>query len=456
MQRVILLSVLVASILVFGTISTANAAQLETSINPDEKSSEFKIRYQKTIFIEYLEGGQVADSLRGTSWSVSASAAPETLDSQAVADALNQNIWADGSQASVSNLNVEYFANFRGNPLSAAVDYQVLITGDIGAYTIRASDGQNPALIDMGWRALSIQDPIEIDGVEINYPFSAIASQDPALASLIEGSEAEDLLKVNLINADFIRDQPLTNWHFLFDPTGINVDASQFGLSDEISGFVISSYTMGESSLREGIQIEREFDATFAADKTYEIRTVQSADNANVHVIGFSQLDVLDGIEILGVRSTPPDNYTTPNTGDFSVTIMYGMAGMAAVGGVAFFVYSSRQTKKTSGQGQSGIDPSRLVGYSTSASSGGYKTNRGEAQLRDDLSYQQTRNVYDDAANQQTQTSPPTAPVSEAACGCAASADMGNECDCQMQSSCLCDADCLCISSVCKEHVQSF
>ena len=60
--------------------------------------------------------------------------------------------------------------------------------------------------------------------------------------------------------------------------------------------------------------------------------------------------------------------------------------------------------QKNEKQGQQGIDPNRLVGYQTSASSGGYQTNRGEAQLKDDSDYQQTRSVYDDSS---TTKSPP-------------------------------------------------
>ncbi len=458
MQGAALFSVLVAAILVFGTFSAAEAAQLETRINPNTDTSEFKIRYQKTIFIEYPDGGQVADSLRGDSWTVTATADP--AEAQTIANQINANLVGDGSHAQVSNLAVDYLATLKGNPVSAAVDFQILITGEIGSYVIRAADGRNPALVDMGWRGISIQDPVIADGIEINHPFSAIESEDPALASLIRGSEAEDLLHDNLINADFIRDQPLANWHFLFDPTGINADAAQFGLDDEIAGFVVSSYTMGESSIREGIQVEREFHATFSADQEYTVRTVQSADNANVHAIGFAQLDSLDGIEIFGILPTPPEGYAQTSTGDFPVAIVYGMAGMAAVGGGAFFVYSNRQMKKEEGQGQSGIDPSRLVGYSTSESSGGYKTNRGEAQLRDESDYQQTRSVYEDSSSSQS-APPPQSPQldsaqQEAACGCAASADIGSECDCAMQGSCLCDADCRCGASVCKDHAGSF
>ncbi|RNJ79555.1 MAG: hypothetical protein EB829_01760, partial [Nitrosopumilus sp. H8] len=99
-------------------------------------------------------------------------------------------------------------------------------------------------------------------------------------------------------------------------------------------------------------------------------------------------------------------------------------------------------------QGQQGVDPTHLVGYQTSSSSGGYQTNRGEAQLRDDTSYQQSRSVYE-------ASHPPQDTASEAACGCAASAEMGTECDRKMQGACLCDATCQCGADLCKEHSAS-
>ena len=302
-----------------------------------------------------------------------------------------------------------------------------------------------------------------IDGLEINIPLGVLATEEPILYRTFVGTEAESVLNRELINADFILEQPLTNWHFLFDPTGINADASQFGLDESIAGFVISSWTMGESSIREGRQVERVYEAEVMADELYSIRSVQSTDTANLSSVGFGALDILDGVEIIGVTPTPPDDYMTTSTGGFPIMIIYGMAGLAAVGGIGFFIISSRSMKNQA-QGQQGIDPNNLVGYQTSASSGGYQTNRGEAHLKDDTDYNQTRSVYEGTQQEtlpqetlpeetvSTQTMP-SAGEDDAACGCAASAEMGSECDCEMQGSCLCDATCQCNADVCKEHV---
>ncbi|MBT5201404.1 MAG: hypothetical protein HOK63_03165 [Thaumarchaeota archaeon] len=453
MSRSLILTVLIAGLIVIGTSAPAWAAQFDAKINPNSDESPFKISYLKTVFIEYPNGGNLFDELRGNEWTIDGTADSSDPGVQKLMNELNSQIQADGSQARISDLNVSYDFHLKARNINTSVDYRVILEGTLADYVI-TDDGQR-TLIDLGWRGFTTDAEIVIDGIEINIPINLIEDYESEAYTFISGTEAEEILNKPLINAEFILEQPMTNWHFLFDPTGINADASTFGLDESISGFVVSTWTMGESSIREGRQVERVFEAEINSDETYTIRSVQSADAATLAVIGFGALDIIDGVEIAGVTPTPPEGYATTSTGEFPVMIVYGMAGMAAIGGIGFFIFSNRALKNQQTE-QQGIDPNRLVGYETSASSGGYQTNRGEAQLKDDSDYQQTRSHYDDAPQQQSP--PPQATPSteeEAACGCAASAEMGSECDCEMQGACLCDGTCKCNASICKDQVKS-
>ena len=383
------------SILVVGTISPALAAQLDARINPENPVSDFSIRYQRTVFIEYPEGGDVADLLRGVKNQVTVNMDSSNPDVKDLMARINDKMLSDGSSAKIFDSNVEYSVTITGRGLSASIDYKIVISGTLTGYTIRAAEGQAPALIDAGWRGISINGPVVIDGTEINMPISAIKDLTPDVYSLMAGSPAELLLSEPIINAEGIKNQPLSNWHFLFDPTGINVDAALFGIAEEISGFVVSGYTMGESSLREGRQVEKVSESQFTVDKTYVVRDIESADSANLSIIGFAVADTLDGTEIFGVTSRAPEGYATTSTGEFPVTIIYGMAGMAGIGAIVMLFFSARKLKHEKYE-QTGIDPSQLKAYSTSAGSGGYQTVRGEAQLIDDTSYQKTRSVYEE------------------------------------------------------------
>ena len=456
MSRTVLLSVLLATLIVVGTSAPAWAAQLDARINPNTETSPFKITYLKTVFIEYPNGGDLFNELQGKEWTVGGNADSSDPGVQALIEQLNRGIANDGSQAQVDDLNVTYDFHLKSRNINTSIDYRVILEGTLTDYVI-TDDGQR-TLVDLGWRALSTDKEIIINDVEINIPINILRDNEPEVYTYFAGTEAEEVLGKHLMDADFILEQPLTNWHFLFDPTGINVDAGTFGLDDEIAGFVISTWTMGESSIREGRQVEKVFEAEIMADQPYIVRSVQSTDSANLSTIGFGALDSLDGIEIVGVTPTPPDDYMTTSTGDFPVLIVYGMAGIAAIAGIAFFFVSSRSLKNEK-QGQQGIDPNRLQGYETSDASGGYKTNRGEAQLKDDADYQQTRSHYDEPSSPPPQQSPPpqVTPSSQddAACGCAASIEMGSECDCEMQGACLCDGTCRCSADICKDQVTS-
>ena len=433
------LPIFVAILIMVGAITPVWAAQMEVRINPDAESSPFYIRYQKTVFIEYPEDGLIHDQLNGQDWHVTGSADSSNPGVQDLMGQLNQKILDSKSQASISDLNVSYDVHLRPFGGHTSVDYNVALSGDISNYFI-TRDSQR-ALIDLGWRGLSAYDDVVIDGVEINTPISILESHSPETYELLAGTAADDVLLQQIINADFILEQSMTKWQFLFDPTGINVEAGTFGLSDEIAGFVVSQWTIEPSNIITGIQSAIEIEATVVLDREYTVKSKQSADGAFIQMVGYGTLGVLDGIEIAGVTPESP-----PVVQEFPVFIIYGMAGIAAVAGIGFFFVSNRSLKNQS-VGQQGIDPSRLVGYQTSSSSGGYRTNRGEAQLRDNSDYQQTRNVYDNASR----NVPPPAAF-DAACGCSTAAETGSECDCEMQDSCLCDASCQCSASICREN----
>jgi len=97
--------------------------------------------------------------------------------------------------------------------------------------------------------------------------------------------------------------------------------------------------------------------------------------------------------ETLGVTPNAPEGYATTSTGEFPAFILYGMAGMAAVGGVAIMIISQRKLKKEGKNlKQTGIDPSQLTGVQTS----GYQTIRGEAQVTGLEDYNEHRSYYDE------------------------------------------------------------
>jgi len=400
--RVVILTISVAAIMLCGLITPVDAAQMTfRTFSQSGVSEEAEIKFQRSVIINYDDGGQLADQLRGLKISKTFSIDSSDPGVNDLRDRMNYFLKnTANSDAAITDVKIDYDTTLTGRGLNTSIDYKVIVTLYVTNHIIRDFSGSSAGIIDMDWRGVVVDGPVEINvkGVvhEINLPISFISDVAPALYSAVQGTEAEAILNTPLMDASGIKAQPLGNWHFLFDPTGINVDASQFGMSEELAGLVWSSYTMGESSLREGIQTEKEQVATFTTDKTYDLRTIESADAANVFVAGFANVDVLQNSEVFGFSPTAPEGFATTSTGGFPMMIIYGMAGMAGVAGVAVFIISEKKRKGEIKQGgiQTGIDPSQLVGADTSTGAGGYKTNRGEAHLKSD-EYSQHRSVYD-------------------------------------------------------------
>jgi len=389
-------------IMIVSTVTPAFAAQMEfrTWVVSDS-IDEVEIKFQRTVILNYDDGGMLADELRGQKFAKTFTVTSSDPGVNELRDRINYQLSQSGSSAAVTDVQLDYDTKLTGRGLNTSIDYKIIITMHLTNHVLRESSSGNSGLVDMNWRGLVIPGEVTVNakGIEheINLPISFIADSAPGLYSAILGSEAETLLNNPIMDASGIKNQPLGNWHFLFDPTGINVDASTYGLSEELAGTVWSSYTMGESSFREGIQTEKEHEATFTTDKTYDLRTIESADSANIFFAGFANIDVLDSQEVVGVYPEAPEGFATTSTGEFPVMIIYGMAGMAAIGGIAVFIVSEKKRKNDAAAGntQTGIDPSQLVGADTSTGSGGYKTNRGEAHLKSD-EYEQHRSVYDE------------------------------------------------------------
>ena len=394
--------VIIAFLSIFIAISGISpvfaSSQLEVTIEPGSDTAVAKMTYQRSINIDYSDGGNLTE-MNGLKKEMSFSADSSNPSVQSLISKINSYILSKNSQAQVTDLTVDYRTVMTGRSASMSVDYTIVLHPTIQNFVIKAGSGNDPTLIDVDWRGFGAVGPVVIStpaygDVEINLPISTFERFIPSLALSLKASDAAEIMSTRLMNGDEIKEQPIGNWHFLFDPTGIGVDAAQHGFQ---TGSVISSFTMGESSLREGLIREQVREGSFNIDKTYRISSFESSGNASIDILGFANRDVLGTSEIFGVTPNAPEGYASTSSGEFPAFILYGMAGAAAAGGAAMMMISKRKLDKEKGHyEQKGIDPSQLTGYQPSASAGGYQTVRGEARVTGLDDYDQHRNFYDE------------------------------------------------------------
>ena len=65
MPRTIILTSFLAVMMLTLTIVPAYAAQMEFRMLPEDETGTVTVKFQRTIFLEYEEGGQLANELRG-------------------------------------------------------------------------------------------------------------------------------------------------------------------------------------------------------------------------------------------------------------------------------------------------------------------------------------------------------------------------------------------------------
>ena len=395
-MKLLIIVLFVGAVIALGSIApTFGSAQLEATLEDATGNALTKMTYQRTIWIDYSDGGNLENILAGKNVTVIFSVDSSAMGMKELVQKINSSIASNDSNAYVSDISLDYVALMTGRDDKMSIDYKIVLHPVIENFVVRDYTSTGPALLDVDWRGFGASGPVEIftpnhGMMEINLPISLFDKYTPEIAMQLKSSDAGELLTKSIMSADGIRDQPIENWHFLFDPTGIGVDAAQYGFQ---TGSVISKYTMGESSLREGIQIERTSEAMFTLDKQYSIKTFEASDNASLDVVGFATRDS----GFFGVTPTAPEGYATTSSEEFPALVLYGMAGAAAAGGLGIMMVSQRKLKKEGKNlHQTGIDPTQLTGVQTSASSGGYQTVRGEAQVKGLEDYNQHKSYYDE------------------------------------------------------------
>lgn len=365
-------------LLISGLFPSVWATQLDATILTKDTTSEPTFQFLRIVYIEYPDGGEIADLLQGQEQVISFSADSQTPGMDYLVDQINENLESIPSHAVVTDAKIKYQATLSGNQKSAVIEYKMELIPTITNHIIQ--NDFEKSIIDSNWRGIKLDNPIMLDTkygfFDINNPKSALDVMMPTVMKKI-ASQNIKILEVPLMDASGLLSLPLDKWHSLFDNTAIIQGSKEYGFSGKN---VVTRYSMGECSVEAGMCQDRKWEQDFELDKKYSIKMIESQDDATIAIDGYVNSSKLGGIEIFetSLRSNISEN---PGTDEFPASVMYGMASMAIIGGIAMFVISNQKTKRDQNQGQTGIDPSHLRSYETSNSAGSYKTNRGESHL---------------------------------------------------------------------------
>lgn len=352
-------------LLVFGSISPIWAtSDLTVNLSPEGTPAPSTFKFLESAFIEYPNGGKLKDLLAGKTQTISFTENSNNTSVQDLIHQLNTALTRDQkSPVIITDLTVEYTATIVGDDKSASIDYNLELIPTLTSYVITKGSGNDPTIIDAAWMGLTLKGPVIIKtaqygDVEINTPISFVKKATPDVYSIIQGSTAEAALKNNLIDASSILQEPLDQWNHLFDPAFIISETSGFGYKGQ--KVAITTYTMGQSSLGEGIQKPTQNEVDFSADINYKLTTIQHASSASVNIEGHAITTSVGGTPAFG--TTPESTGGDTSSGGFPVGIIYGMAifGAVVAGGVLFW---SNKKLKDSANRPKDTGPARTLEY---------------------------------------------------------------------------------------------
>ena len=135
------------------TIAPAFAAQMEfrTWVQSDSVD-EVEIKFQRTVIINYDEGGMLADELRGQKFAKTFTVTSSDPGVNELRDRINYQLSQAGSSAAVTDVQLDYDTKLTGRGLNTSIDYKVIVTMTITNHVLRESSGGNSGLVDMNWR----------------------------------------------------------------------------------------------------------------------------------------------------------------------------------------------------------------------------------------------------------------------------------------------------------------
>jgi len=163
------------------------SSQLEVTIDPNSDTAYAKMVYQRSISIDYSDGGKLAETMNGKSEKISFTAIASNPGIESLIANLNSYFASQGSQANISDLSLEYKSTLTGRSTSMSVDYTIILRPTIENIVIKHGSGNDPTLLDADWRGFGALGPVVINtptygDVEINLPISSFEKFTPSLA----------------------------------------------------------------------------------------------------------------------------------------------------------------------------------------------------------------------------------------------------------------------------------
>ena len=125
-KSIVIIAFLSVFIAISGISPVFASSQLEVTIDPNSDTAIAKMTYQRSINIDYSDGGKLAETMYGKSDQIIFSADASNPSVQSLISKLNSYILSQGSIAQITDLTVEYNSLMTGRTSSMSVDLSLI------------------------------------------------------------------------------------------------------------------------------------------------------------------------------------------------------------------------------------------------------------------------------------------------------------------------------------------
>ena len=333
-------SAILATILISSMVYPAYANQMTVFLVTESDKADVIFTAIRFITIDYPAGSQLSQQFDGKNERVNFTMNSTEDGMSQLISTINQVLRTEKqSPVQIENATLDYTASLRGEADRVALAYKLVLNSNISRFVLEANTEQG-TIVDLDWRGIVLNQSIILDTkeygmIDVNYPIGLLQVTYPDFAQKILNSQVAEIMNDPLFNFEEIA-TPMDRWHFLFDPTGSQAGAAGAGYIEEGQSKVVSIYSLGESSFREGTHsaVEKEGVATIDGTQV-SIHASTPPPSGQIQLTGFARIAQAGGGELAFVTSQAPAGTATA-TGGFPIQVLLILGGM--MGAVAVFV----------------------------------------------------------------------------------------------------------------------
>lgn len=327
-----------------GFAGQAQAAQIDASLIPEYDRAVGRFTGTKFIQISYQPGSAAANLFDGKTQRIEFTIKGTNSSGMAELVALvNAALIEAGSPALVTGANLTYSGVLKGGTERLTLTYKVDLDQEFSGFKLNQTADDNIPM-DVNWRGFVVSGIVLFESPEhgtinINHPIGLLEALYPDFAGKLGETQANAIMTEPILDFQEIGDMPMDRWHWLFDPTR-NLAGTAGLLSGDIGrAKVLSVYSLGECSIREGCPPPKEGDVAVTVDGAeLKVHITTPQPNSQIEIAGYTSLERAGEHQILRVKMDNP----TPGIPPFTLQVLLVLGGM--MGAISIMVlYRTRK-----------------------------------------------------------------------------------------------------------------